>query len=285
MKESTTTQRPSSSEFRAMRKGSSREGQTGALIVLPPAELQEARKLQAGRSGNVAGTVARFEIYGTQGDTVDQNSSAMKLLGLALDAQNQPVVNALILFDVGVDNQTGSAFYIKGDPTPRAETFAITGEYGYFMAEDALVTGTTPGALRIHVAPADDPEGAVSATYEREVSARTPVTMERVSGGGETFPVGSVVTVDAAALLRNDEGAPIEYGQLHFAVYDPNDTGTLLLYGSLVASWIAVPLDDDGMAVLAEVLKIGDRNPGASFYIRASRYGKEPFFDFEYSTV
>jgi len=195
------------------------------------------------------------------------------------------VVNALILFDVGVGNQTGSAFYIEGDPTPRAESFAITGEYGYFMAEDALVTGATPGALRIRAVPADDPEGAVSATFERQVSSRIPAIIERVSGGGKTFSVGSIVSVDAAALLRNDEGAPIDYGQLHFAVYDPNDTGTLLLYGSLVASWIAVPLDDDGMAVLAEVLKIGDRNPGASFYIRASRYGKEPFFDFEYSTV
>jgi hypothetical protein len=283
MKESKTHQRVSSSEYRVMRQGLN---QDGAPLILSNDELQEVRKLQAGRSTRVAGEVARFEIFGTQGEIVDREYSGIGLIGRVFDAQGQPVENALILFDASVGNRTGSAFYIDGDPTPRSKSFGFSGVDGYFQAEDVLVTGTSPGALSIRVTWADDPDGKVSATYEKRVSSRIPSKAEGESGGGEEFIAGSIVGVAVAALLTDGAGVPIDYGSLRFEVNDPNDTGTVIIFGGgYIAVWVQMPLDEGGVAKLSETLRVGSRNPGSDFYLRVSRYGNEPFFDFKYSTV
>lgn len=250
---------------------------------LIPKELIEAqwRRTHEGRM-----PVARLEALAAPDRTVDPGIDIYPLFVAAFEAEGGAAAGQVIRFAVREDdpaNPTGTAFLADG--VSAAAGYGMTDSAGVVMPTESLRAGMSPGVVFVRAtAPLSGGEG-IHADYTIRVSDATPAQFKILSGGDESFQVGTEVLVEAIVQLLDAAGKPIPYGTVRFHIEDPNGTQSQLESPENPIAWMAVPVDSEGKVGFYSIVSVGDGAPGKSFAIRMSRDGRAPYHDLTYRTL
>lgn len=215
------------------------------------------------------------------GSLIDPGSLITPIVVGVEDARGGKVLDELIMFEVIDPSGTGTGFVVEGIDFPVSHSFGVSfdgGGYALALPVDTLRAGKGAGAVTLRVSAPQSAGRDVHVDYHLKITLDVVHKISPVEGGDEAHPVDSLRPVTVVAEVLDDHGSPITYGHLRYSMYDPNDTGALMLWGGLPVSWVQMEVDKQGRAQLDAVLLFGTR-PG-KFFIRASRAGREPHHDF-----
>lgn len=246
-------------------------------------ELQELLKKKSSQQPN--NTVSKIIAFRAT-ETVDRDRYIERLIVQALDDDGIGVPNQLIQFILSDPQDTGTFFIFidDGKEYPVKETIGFTDSNGFTLATDQIKTGKTSGTVSIKVT-APSSGGDATANFTRHLSPQTPAEILPVSGGDGSFPPGSFVLVDLEAKLLDTQHQPVPYGVIRFSIYDPFETGTVLVFNGHIALYTESPVSSEGIATVRLPVSVGSNNLGEKFYIRADRQGKAPFHPFPYTII
>jgi hypothetical protein len=252
-----------------------------SIIAGSEKELQELLKKKSLHQPN--NTVSKIVAF-RETETVDRDRYVDRLLVQALDENGIGVPNQLIQFVLEDLQDTGTFFIFTDDGKeyPVKETIGFTDPGGFTLAIDQIKTGKTSGTVSIKVT-APSSGGEATAIFTRHLSPQTPAEILPILGGDESFPPGSYALVDLRVKLLDTQHQPVPHGVIRFSIYDPFETGTVLVFGGYVALYTDSPVSSEGIAAVQLPVAIGSNNPGGKFYIRADRRGKTPFHLFTYT--
>lgn len=173
-------------------------------------------------------------------------------------------------YEVIAGLETGSGFEMEDGTGPLRDSWGVSNSVGGALPVDSFRCGSVPGDVTIRVT-APYSEGSAVAEFQATVTSRPPHHLEIMDVSPGPLSANSVHTPSAAVRVVASDGKPVTYGQVEFRLWDPENSGTIMIFGGAEAVWGRVPVDELGEMLAMSTVVTGVA--GKTFYLSLTRPG------------